>query len=151
MLGLKFGFSPSWTVYFGSLALLAALGGPACLYAGYSFEHDRGKVALAKSVDKAREAEANWQIAAEAITEVHTNELRRIAADHVRDLDGLRSRSARLPETSRSACNGATGAELSERDARDLVSLAARADVVRSDLAACQEWAKAITGRTGLD
>lgn len=148
MLGL---LSPSWTTYFGSLALLAALGGPACLYAGYSFEHDRGKVALAKSVDKAREAEANWQIAAEAITEVHTDELRRIAADHVRDLDGLRSRSARLPETSRSACNGATGSQLSRDDAAFLVGFAAERDAEASDLRACQAWVRSVTGRAALD
>lgn len=133
----------------GAVGLSILISGGAGFFKGMSYEKDKAVVALAKAVDKARAIEQNWQSDAATIEEVHANELREVNAAHLRDLAGLRARAARLPEASRAACNGSTGAELSERDASDLVGLAARADIVRSDLEACQAWTKAVTNPKG--
>lgn len=101
--------------------------------------------ATLKATQEARQTEANWQADAQTVEEVHDEELRRVAAQHARDLAGVRNRAARLPEAARPACAGSTGAELSSRDASDLVSLAARADVVRADLEACRGWIETVT------
>ena len=56
------------------------------------------------------------------------------------DLASLRNRPERaagMPTGTRSACSGATGAELSRSDAEFLVGEAARADDQRAGLAAC--------------
>ena len=107
---------------------------------------DKAQVAaLLKVTQAAREREAAWQQDAQSVEEVHSDELRRVNARHALDLAGVRDRSARLPEASRASCAGATGAELSGRDAGDLVSLAARADLVRADLEACRGWVEAVT------
>lgn len=98
-----------------------------------------------QATQAARQTEANWQTDVQSLEEVHHDELRRIAADHVRDLARVRDRAARLPEASRAACNGSTGAELSGRDASAFVGLAARADAVRADLQACRAWIETVT------
>lgn len=66
-------------------------------------------------------------------------ELRRISARLADALERLRNRPDRLPEPARAVCQGATGAELSGRDAAFLSRLAARADDLRAALAACQD------------
>lgn len=73
---------------------------------------------------------------------------RSINAKYVAVLDELRNRPAdRLPDTSRAACNGATGAELSRPDAVFLVGEAARADKLAADLRACQAYIRTVTGK----
>lgn len=129
----------------GAVGLSIVLAGGAGFFKGLSYQKDKAAVELAKAVDAAREKEQNWQSDAATIEEVHANELRDINAAHLRDLAGVRARAARLPEAARTACNGSTGAQLSERDAGDLVSLAARADSVRSDLEACRAWVETVT------
>lgn len=64
-------------------------------------------------------------------------------------LDELRNRpTARLPESSRAACAGATGAELSQPDSRFLVGEAARADQLRADLKACRAYIEVIKAKS---
>ena len=56
--------------------------------------------------------------------------------------ENVRNRPDRVPGTTdapRTACAGATGAELSGPDAVFLVGLAARADELRAELGACQQ------------
>lgn len=66
-------------------------------------------------------------------------ELRRVNDRLADALEQLRNRPERLPEPTRTSCRGATGAELSGRDAAFLARLAARADTLRAALAACQD------------
>jgi hypothetical protein len=66
-------------------------------------------------------------------------QIRSINARLTDALDRLRERPGRLPEPSRSACQGATGAELSGADAAFLERFSARADSLRAELAACQD------------
>ena len=104
--------------------------------------------ATLKATQAARVREAQWQSDAQTITEVHDDELRRIASQHVRDLGGLRNRAAnRLPPAAACTANdtGATGAQLSRADATFLVGQAADADRTASDLRACQAWAETVT------
>jgi hypothetical protein len=131
-------------VWLVALALLAGAYGTGRWQQWRSDEKAQVAVIL-KATQAARDREAAWQSDAQTITEVHDEELRRIAAQHDRDLAGLRNRAARLPEAARASCAGATGAELSSRDAADLVGLATRADAVRADLEACRAWVKAVT------
>lgn len=65
--------------------------------------------------------------------------LRRINARLSDSLERLRDRPNRLPETTRTACEGTTGGQLSGPDAAFLERLAARADAVREELKACQD------------
>jgi hypothetical protein len=131
----------AWLV---ALALLAGAYGTGRWQQWRSDEKAQVNATL-KATQAARDREAAWQSDAQTITEVHDGELRRIAAQHARDLAGVRDRAARMPEAARASCAGVTGAELSSRDAVDLVGLATRADAVRADLEACRGWVKAVT------
>lgn len=137
-------FGPSYTTMAGAIGLSILISGGAGFFKGISYEKDKAAVALANAVDKARLVEQNWQSDAATIEEVHANELREVNASHLRDLAGLRARSARLPEASRATCNGSTGTQLSGDDAAFLVGFAAERDAEASDLRACQAWVKAV-------
>lgn len=68
--------------------------------------------------------------------------LRRTGARLADALEQLRNRPERpadMPEAGRAACAGSTGAELSRPDAAFLEREAARADVLRAELGACQD------------
>lgn len=140
-------FMPSITTLIGSVALSAAVFGVGGFLKGTSYEKGKAEVALAKAVDKAREREEAWRSDAATIEGVHDEELRRIAAQHVRDLAGLRRAANRLPETATCAADGsgATGRQLSQPDAQFLVGLAAAADATAADLRSCQSWVKSVT------
>lgn len=75
----------------------------------------------------------------------HDEELRAINARLADALERLRKRSERMPEPARTACQGATGAELSGPDAGVLVRLANRADELRAALGQCQAWAETVS------
>ncbi|MGA0608813.1 hypothetical protein [Caldimonas sp. KR1-144] len=94
-------------------------------------------VALAATQD-AREREAAARKSEREIADAQLANLRRINARLAADLDGLRNRPDRLPDTERAACTGTSGAELSGPDAGFLVREAARADAVLAALRACE-------------
>lgn len=121
----------------------------ACLlgYGGGRFHQWRADVKSAAAAqltktEQARETERELQRFNQGAQNVKDAEYRRIAARLSDALRELRSRPDRLPEAARAACAGATGAELSGRDAAVLEGLAARADQLRAELAGCQdrEW-----------
>lgn len=87
---------------------------------------------------EARKLERQSQARQQEILNERDAEIRRIRARLNDALERLRKRPDRLPEASRAACQGATGAELSGRDAAFLERLAARADELREELRACQ-------------
>jgi hypothetical protein len=97
--------------------------------------------ALAYS-ENARQIEQQHAQRVQGITDAKDATLRRVRAAAAADLDRLRDRADRVPGADiapRPACAGATGAELSGRDAAFLVGLAERADWLRAELAACQQ------------
>jgi hypothetical protein len=97
--------------------------------------------ALAYS-ENARQIEQQHAQRVRGITDAKDATLRRVRAAADADIDRLRDRADRVPgadSAPRPACAGATGAELSGRDAQFLVRLAERADGLRAELAACQQ------------
>lgn len=103
--------------------------------------------ALTEASERARTKESLWQSTLSKVRDEKDAEIRSVAAARDRALAGLRNRRARLPEASRPACQGSTGAELSGGDAEFLVRLAGRADELRAELAACYRREDAIAGR----
>jgi len=90
----------------------------------------------------ARATEHRTQEAADAIAKQHTQQVAAIRRTLDIALDSLRHRPERpaaMPDTTRSGCEGATGAELSRPDAEFLSREAARADDQRAGLAACYD------------
>lgn len=107
---------------------------------------ERAQVAeVLKVSEAAREREKAWQSDAQTIEEVHSEELRRVSTQHARDLAGVRSRAARLPESAQQACAGASPAALSAEDATVLVGYAAEFDQLRADYQACKQWIETVT------
>lgn len=97
---------------------------------------------LAEASEAARKQESMWQ---GVVNETVRNQESRLAGVR-RNLDialnSLRDRPERhagMSEDSRSACAGATGADLSRPDAEFLSREAARADEIRAGLIGCYE------------
>jgi hypothetical protein len=129
------------TVWLVALALMLSS------YAGgrwQQYQSDRKDqvAAVLKETVKARETEQNLHDDYGVLNDLKDQEIRRIAAARDAAVAGLRNRPERLPDTAKAACNGATGAELSRPDGEFLTRLAADADELRSEYAACQarEW-----------
>lgn len=132
------------TLLFNPWTWLVAIALLASSYAGgrwHQYRHDIKAQAEAKFTESetARLRERAAQVTAQRIADEETAAHRRIVGRLTADLASLRNRPDRLPEASRSACSGATGAELSRRDAEFLTGLAARADDLRAALDACQK------------
>lgn len=91
----------------------------------------------------ARSQEAMWQGVVNGTVRNYEFKVAGLRRDLGSALDGLRSRPERpaggMPADPRTACAGASGAELSRADAEFLVREAARADGIRAGLAACYE------------
>lgn len=113
---------------------------PAAFFYGVDFANDRHEVKRLEAVEKARQVEQNWIAKTEALENVKTQEIARIAAERDRLLRQLRDRPDRMPEAAAAACKGATGAELSGPDAGFLAGYAAEAARVAAELAECQGW-----------
>jgi hypothetical protein len=103
---------------------------------------DREKLAqteqLAAAQAKAMEDSRRVAVAQRAKDNAYEVQIRGIGGRLADALERLRKRPERLPEPARAACAGATGSELSGRDAAFLERLAARADELRAALARCQ-------------
>lgn len=99
-------------------------------------EHIAEELVAAQEARRLEQARARIQ---QGIDDEKDANHRRTAARLADALDRLRQRPDRLPELARAACQGATGAELSSRDAGVLERLAARAETLRVELHACQD------------
>ena len=113
---------------------------------GVHWSNERHELKRLQAVEQARQVEANWQTNVEALQEIHHAEVRRLSSELERARSELRNRPDRMPEASRQACAGATGAELSRPDAEFLVGEAARGDQLRADLQTCLGWIEEVTG-----
>lgn len=135
---------------FNPWVLLGALVATVGLFLG---GYAKGRIDMAASyqseqlerLETARETERLANRAAAALKEKRDAEVRRINARLADALERLRNRPERMPEPSRPACRGSTGAELSGPDGGFLEREAARADELRAALAQCQAWVKQVT------
>lgn len=124
-----------------ALALAAAYG--AGRFQQWRADEREAIAARAELVEKARQTEQNLRDDMGVLEDVKNAEIRRVAAQRDAAVRELRNRPERMPEAARPACAGATGAELSGRDAEFLTGLAARADELRAELGACQRRERA--------
>jgi hypothetical protein len=108
-------------------------------FKGRSDEAKAQEAATLEFTQEARRLERQQSFRLQEILDGKDIALRRINARLSDSLERLRDRPDRLPEPTRAACEGATGSELSGRDAAFLERLAARADAVREELKACQD------------
>ena len=97
------------------------------------------KAALVKAHQAVLTQEREWARLVKGTTDARDMEVRAIRRRLDDALERLRQRPERLPEAARPACEGATGAELSGRDAAFLERLSARADAIRAELKSCQD------------
>ena len=111
---------------------------------GRDFEHGKQAQVLAtQQAEAAKQLQAkNDQIHKQA--EEHADEVRTINARLSDALERLRKRPERMPESSRSACEGASGRELAAGDAEFLSRYAARAAEQESALKACYAWVDSV-------
>lgn len=132
-------------------AILVALALLAGSYGGGRWQQWRSDdkaqaAAILKSTQDARTKESNWQSDAATADEVHDEELSRIHAQHLRDLERLRNRTAeRLPATPAS-CAGASPAALSAKDSAVAVGWGAEFDSLRSEYSKCKSAVERIRG-----
>lgn len=104
--------------------------------------------AEADAVVKARETERDWQTNVDALTEVHQDEVTRIAAARDAALLGLRNSTraaSRMPAASGASCAGASPASLATSDASVVVGYAAEFDQLRADYATCRAYVETVT------
>jgi hypothetical protein len=97
-------------------------------------------------IDSKKDAEKRSQAAQKTLTATYQrqyNELSTINDTLSSDLVSLRNRKDRMSTATATACKGATGAELSGRDAEFLTRESARADTIRAGLNACYEYVDA--------
>lgn len=128
-------------------AVVTAIG---LVFGGYVWGDSARNTAWIAKSEKDRRAAIEQALTIERKQQENVNEaLRKQAADQASinnrlrsDLVSLRNRPERasgMSATARSACAGATGAELSRSDSEVLVGEAARADTIRAGLAACYQ------------
>lgn len=98
--------------------------------------------AIQEATKQARETERQRQEGINRALQDQYDEVSNINTGLAADLDRLRQRpDRRVPGDSGTDCAGATGAELSSRDAVAFARLAARADELRAGLRACYQYA----------
>lgn len=124
-------------VILGVAALLAVSHGFAFVK-GRGLERSAWEAKVAEQTAKVIETERIWQGAYNEASKSYLSRIR-TTDDRLRiALDSLRDRPDRpLPEAPRADCKGATGAELSRRDAEFLEGQAARADRIRAGYELC--------------
>jgi hypothetical protein len=133
-----------WLILAAIVALSASFVGG--YTTGSSHKDKEWKLVIADQKDKARLKEQELQGAVDEITKQSKKRQDAIQRKLNDALDGLRNRPDRLPEDSRSSCQGATGAELSRPDSTFLEGEAARADRLREALGTCYEYADKVEG-----
>lgn len=115
-------------------------------YQQYQSDQKEHTASLLKATQEARQKEQDWQLIYKETTDAKESELRAVATERDRALASLRNRPKRLPEAATAACNGGTGAQLSQDDAGFLIRFATERDEQAAQLRACQGWIKAVTG-----
>lgn len=103
------------------------------------------KLKIEQANKKALQEKEKLQEKINEITREQTNKLADIIYQRDYALERLRQRPDRMPKTSETQCKGATGVELSRRDAEFLTRLAARADRLRQALKSCYDYADSIS------
>lgn len=99
---------------------------------------------VAEALQQAIEAERKQQEEVNHALQKQTDDLAAINRMLALDIEQLRQRAKRLPQATRADCQGASGAELSGKDAEFLVREAARADGLRAALQACYRYADTV-------
>lgn len=133
-----------------AMLVVALLAGSGMVGSYFKGRHDEHASHIEQVLEDTREARRFEQARSARIQETQNAqaaEVRRISTHLADALERLRNRPDRLPEPARAACKGATGAELSGRDAAILERLAARADAIRAELAACQDREHSVSVR----
>ncbi len=102
-----------------------------------------------KAVAKARLEEQTKQKEINNVLQTQFNELSTINNQLTTDLGRLHNRPDRrhVPKGTKSRCQGASGAELSRRDASFLTRLAQRAERQRTALKTCYKYADTVTSK----
>ena len=121
----------------------------AAFQSGVDSERVAWQADVAAKIEDARKIEQDRQEKINDLLQKQYDELAGINGALLDDLNSLRDRPDRpdepsVPDDSRTSCEGADGRDLSGPDARFLVGLAARADTLRTGLAACYDYADAI-------
>jgi hypothetical protein len=124
-------------VILGAAILLAVSHGFAFVK-GRGWERAGWEAKVAEQTAKVIETERIWQGAYNEASKSYLTRIR-TTDDRLRiALDGLRDRPDRpMPEAPRADCKGATGAELSRRDAEFLAGVSTRADRIRAGYELC--------------
>ena len=114
-----------------------------------SFMDDaRHNEALVQAQNETASIKRGWDLRLAEQRQEYANEIASINDDRDDLLERMRKRPGRLPNSSRSACTGSTGAELSAEDGSFLVGIAAEADTVAARLTECQGWIDSVTGKS---
>lgn len=114
-----------------------------------SFMDDaRHNESLVQAQNETASIKRGWDLRLAEQRQEYANEIASINDDRDDLLERLRKRPGRLPNSSRSACTGSTGAELSAEDGSFLVGIAAEADTVAARLTECQGWIDSVTGKS---
>lgn len=127
-----------------STAYLILAAGIAGAVSGWQVNQWRWESKYADQLEESRKVEQSLQEKINASAKLHNEQVQRIANERDIALDRLRKRPDRLPEGSRTNCEGSTGAELSRTDAEFLVRQASRADEQRQALKVCYEYADTV-------
>ena len=132
-----------------NLKLISGLISIALLIGAFAFGDYHGHKVMQLKIEKANKLALQLkqvqQEKIDGITQKHIDAMAIITNQRDVYLNRLRSRSNRMPKTSKTNCKGATGAELSRPDAEFLTGqIAARADKIREALSTCYRYADSL-------
>ncbi len=118
---------------------------------GYERAEKKHAAAEQKQRDDNQEKMDNLRTDYDALTELKDEEIKRVSTELARAAASLRNRPERMPEAAQATCQGGSGAGLSRSDSEFLAGEAARANILRGQLSACQdrEW-KLYESLTGI-
>lgn len=152
---------PSWPIAAGALVLGLAGGFYAehvrlgaqidRIQADHAEEERQRQLVRADDEREARTKEQQLAARAGQIEQEKTDEIARVRSSADALVDRLRKQTASKPTgaggvpTAGAACAPATGADVPVGSGEGVVRLAERADVIRAGLAACYQWADALT------
>lgn len=113
---------------------------------GEALERDKWRLESEKAIKHAREAERSSHAKINKALQVQYDEISVINSNLTNDIIELQRRPERnkVSRDTRTACAGATGGELSGRNAIILARLASRADRIRASLKTCKESYQAL-------
>lgn len=125
----------------GALLLVGTILGVLAIYEkGRSDERTKQQLEIAKLRDSYKSREKAWIAEINQGNQKYEDTINGIGVKLADVLIWMQQRPARMPESSRPACKGATGAELSGPDADFLARESARADILQAALDRCQTY-----------